>query len=69
MVTRIVQIGNSKGIRIPKTLLQQTGLSGEVEISAENGALVIRPARKPRAGFVGSFASSRFPVSREERGA
>jgi len=55
MVTRIVQIGNSKGIRIPKTLLQQTGLSGEVEISAENGALVIRPARKPRAGWAEAF--------------
>jgi antitoxin MazE len=51
MKTRIVAIGNSQGIRIPKLLLEQTGLSGEVEISAEENALVIRAARKPRAGW------------------
>lgn len=55
MKTRIVSIGNSQGIRIPKPLLEQTGLSGEVEISAENGALVIRPARKPREGWAQAF--------------
>ena len=55
MRTRIVPIGNSQGIRIPKSLLEQTGLSGEVEIVAEDGALVIRPARKPRAGWAAAF--------------
>ena len=51
MKTRIVSIGNSQGIRIPKPLLEQTGLSGEVDISAEDGTLVIRPVKKPRAGW------------------
>ena len=51
MKTRIVAIGNSQVIRIPKPLLEQTGLSGEVEISAEDGALVIRPVKRPRAGW------------------
>jgi antitoxin MazE len=55
MKTRIVSIGNSQGIRIPKPLLEQTGLSGEVEISAEDQTLVIRPARRPRAGWAESF--------------
>jgi antitoxin MazE len=55
MKTRIVRIGNSQGIRIPKPLLEQTGLQGEVEIQAENGSLVIRPTRKPRAGWAASF--------------
>jgi antitoxin MazE len=53
--TRIVSIGNSRGVRIPKPLLEQTGLSGEVEISAEDDAVVIRPARKPRAGWAEAF--------------
>jgi antitoxin MazE len=53
--TRIVPIGNSRGIRIPKPLLEQTGLSGEVEISAEDDALVIRPVKKPRAGWTAAF--------------
>ncbi|MBI1902603.1 MAG: AbrB/MazE/SpoVT family DNA-binding domain-containing protein [Planctomycetia bacterium] len=55
MRTRIVAIGNSRGIRIPKPLLEQTGLSGEVEICAEDGSLVIRCARRPRAGWAEAF--------------
>jgi antitoxin MazE len=55
MKTRIVSIGNSRGIRIPKPLLEQTGLTGEVEISAEDGTLVIRPVKKPRAGWASAF--------------
>lgn len=55
MKTRIVRIGNSQGLRLPKLLLEQAGLRDEVEISAENDALVIRPARKPRAGWAASF--------------
>ncbi len=55
MKTRIVAIGNSRGIRIPKPLLEQTGLSGEVEISAEDRALVIRPVKRPRAGWAAAF--------------
>ena len=55
MKSRIVQIGNSRGIRIPKRLLEQTGLRGEVEISAEGDSLVIRPASGPRAGWAAAF--------------
>ncbi len=55
MKTRIVRIGNSRGVRIPKPLLEQAGLNGDVEIRAENGSLVIRPARKPREGWDAAF--------------
>lgn len=55
MKTRIVAIGNSQGIRIPKPLLEQTGLSGEVEIRAEDGALVIRPVKRPRDSWAAAF--------------
>jgi antitoxin MazE len=49
--TRIVQIGNSKGIRVPKVLLEHAQLPDEVELQAENGRLIIRAARGPRAGW------------------
>lgn len=55
MKTRIVAIGNSQGIRIPKPLLEQTGLTGEVEIRPQGDALIIRPAKRPRAGWAASF--------------
>jgi antitoxin MazE len=55
VITRIVRIGNSQGIRIPKLLIEQTGLSGEVEISVAENSLIIRPATKPRAGWAEAF--------------
>ena len=48
---RIVQIGNSRGIRLPKALLEHTQLPDDVELHAENGRLIVRAARAPRAGW------------------
>jgi antitoxin MazE len=39
MKGRIVQIGNSRGIRLPKVLLEEAQLEDEVELEAEPGAL------------------------------
>ncbi len=55
MKARIVRIGNSQGIRIPKPLLDQTGLSGEVDITAQDDTLIIRPVARPRAGWADAF--------------
>jgi antitoxin MazE len=49
--TRIVRIGNSRGIRVPKVLLDEAQLPDEVELHAEPGRLVVRAARRPRAGW------------------
>jgi antitoxin MazE len=49
--TRIIQIGNSKGIRVPKMLLEHAQLPDEVELQAEQGRLIVRAARGARAGW------------------
>jgi antitoxin MazE len=49
--TRIVRIGNSRGIRIPKTLLDEADLPEEVELHAQPGRLVVQAARLPRSGW------------------
>ena len=49
--TKIVRIGNSKGIRVPKVLLEHAQLPDEVELQAENGRLIVRAAQGPRAGW------------------
>ena len=49
--TRIVRIGNSRGIRVPKGLLERAQLPEEVELRAEPGRLVVRAAHGPRAGW------------------
>ena len=57
MKARIVRIGNSQGIRIPKPLIQQTGLTEEIEITVEGDTLVISAARQPRSGWSEAFRS------------
>jgi antitoxin MazE len=57
--TRIIQIGNSKGIRVPKMLLEQAQLPDEVELQAERGRLIVRPARGARAGWADAARAMR----------
>lgn len=54
MRTRIVRIGNSQGIRIPKPLLEQAGLDGDVELVLEDGVLIVKPAQA-RQGWDAAF--------------
>ncbi len=53
--SRIVKIGNSQGIRIPRLLLEQIGLEDEVELVIEEGQIVVRPARHVRQGWEKAF--------------
>ena len=53
--TRIVRIGNSQGIRIPKPLLEQAGISEQVELEVHDGQISIRPARRACAGWEERF--------------
>ena len=55
MKAKIVKIGNSRGIRIPKPLIAQAGLTGDVDISVEEDRLVISAAERPRVGWAEAF--------------
>jgi antitoxin component of MazEF toxin-antitoxin module len=46
MTTTIISIGNSRGIRIPKVLLDESGLDNEVELEVKKGEIRIIPAKK-----------------------
>ena len=64
MLTKIVPIGNSRGIRIPKAMLETCGFGDEAELQAKNGALILRPVNTPRAGWAGAFAG--MAVAKED---
>ncbi|PDV98825.1 AbrB/MazE/SpoVT family DNA-binding domain-containing protein [Candidatus Chloroploca asiatica] len=53
--TRLVKIGNSQGIRIPKVLLDQIGLTKDLEMEVQGDRLILRAARKPRQGWAEQF--------------
>ena len=54
--SRIIRIGNSRGIRVPKALLDQAQLAEDVELHAEPGRLVVRAVRRTRAGWAQAAA-------------
>jgi len=53
--TKLVRIGNSQGIRIPKVVVHQAGLKGEVELEVRRRHLVVWPASRPRQGWANRF--------------
>ncbi len=53
---RVVKIGNSQGIRIPKALLEQSGINSDVEIEVRNQSLIIRSAKRSRVGWDEAFS-------------
>ncbi len=53
---RIVKVGNSRGIRLPKLVLEQLGFGEEIEIEVQSDQLIIRPvAAKARQGWEEQF--------------
>ena len=57
MKTNIVQIGNSKGIRLPKSVLEQCQLIDSVELQVEGNVLTVRPIHAARSGWSEAFSA------------
>jgi len=55
MKTELIRIGNSRGIRIPKPMIEQCGLEGQVDLRVERNHVVISAARSPRQGWEEQF--------------
>jgi antitoxin MazE len=53
--TRLVRIGNSRGVRLPKPIIEEAGLSDKVELRVRRGAIVIQPA-EVRSGWAEAAA-------------
>lgn len=55
MKAKIIKIGNSKGVRLPKSIIQEVGLGDEVMLEASKGTIVIRPISAARANWGSEF--------------
>jgi antitoxin MazE len=51
MRARLVKIGNSRGIRLPKPIIEQARLTDEVEVEVRDGTLIITSAQGTRSGW------------------
>lgn len=55
MQVSLIKIGNSKGIRLSKTLIEKYNLRDQVELILEKGHIIIKPSSKPRRGWDKAF--------------
>jgi antitoxin MazE len=51
MKARLIRIGNSRGVRLPRPLIEEAGLADEVELQAREGEIVIRRVKSAREGW------------------
>lgn len=58
MKVKLVRVGNSRGIRIPKAILEQCGLQETVELRVEKDRLVIAREHRPRQGWEEAFSAA-----------
>jgi antitoxin MazE len=56
MQVSVVQIGNSKGIRLSKTLLEKYHITDKIELVLENDYIVLKPISEPRKNWEAAFA-------------
>jgi len=55
MELSVINIGNSKGIRLSKTILEKYNIKDKVEITLEQGFIMLKPKTEPRKGWEKSF--------------
>ena len=48
---RLIRIGNSRGVRLPKPVIEGAGLEEDVELQVRGNTVVIGPRKRPRAGW------------------
>ena len=65
MHTTLVAIGNSKGVRLPKVLLEKSGIVGEVEVKVSKGGLRITPIKNPKNSRMETAALSEKVLAKD----
>lgn len=58
MRAALIRIGNSRGLRIPKALIEQCGFGDAVDLRVEDDCLVVAPDRPLREGWADAFQSA-----------
>lgn len=67
MEAKIIRIGNSRGVRLPKTMLEEAGLTEKVRLTRIGGKIIIEPIdRHPREGWENAFPGGKEPLGEED---
>ena len=55
MITEVIRIGNSRGIRIPAYILKECNIADKVEMNVKDGKVIIVPIGQPRKDWENKF--------------
>lgn len=55
MELSVINIGNSKGIRLSKTILEKYSINDKIELILEKGYIILKPKAEPRKGWDNAF--------------
>jgi antitoxin MazE len=66
MRVKLIDIGNSKGIRLPKALIEEIGFKDEVELRRTKDGLNLMPVKETRAGWAEQFKKDFIPDSKSD---
>lgn len=67
MKVALIPIGNSKGVRLPKAVLEQVGFGQSAVLEVERGRIVLTPERGVRKGWKEAFAAAASDLTAEDR--
>ncbi len=59
MELSVINIGNSKGIRLSKTILEKYSINDKVELILEKGYIILKPKAEPRKNWEKAFKKMR----------
>ena len=57
MQAKLISIGNSQGVRLPKAVVQQAGLTDKLDIKVSGDAVIIRSTKRPREDWESAAAA------------
>ena len=66
MKTRLVRIGNSRGVRIPKPLIAAAELGDDVEIEVRDGSIIVSKCTHARDGWAKAARTLAMTLTREQ---
>jgi antitoxin MazE len=67
MKIKLITIGNSKGLRLPKTIIQQYKIGEDLQIELQEDGILLKPLTKPRTGWLEQFEKEVKPIEKQEK--
>ncbi|MEI8053877.1 MAG: AbrB/MazE/SpoVT family DNA-binding domain-containing protein [Bacteroidota bacterium] len=67
MKIKLINIGNSKGLRLSKALIQQYNITEDIQLELKEDGILLKPLAKPRSSWSEQFEKAVKPIEKQEK--